>query len=262
VQLLPLEQPPLAATGELPKLKLFIGITTAYRNEPLRDAVRNSWLRYHSLWDNQWAYRFFLGETNEPDLYAAAVAEQSKNQDIVFLPFLDTYNNLSRKTMWLSGWAVDHYDFTFLLKIDDDTFLRLDRYVGLLQGKPTEGFYYGMAEGGYSPARDGKWAVPESEFPSGKVGPPWQHGFIYTMSRDCAIWLKEALPEPRIHLEDINTAIILADHHVAVPGMPGIMGSGCSEGMIASHYSGGDSMLNWYHNSVTGSTICSATPWP
>eukprot|EP01116_Phalansterium_solitarium_P018258 TRINITY_DN4786_c0_g1_i1.p1 TRINITY_DN4786_c0_g1~~TRINITY_DN4786_c0_g1_i1.p1 ORF type:complete len:568 (+),score=229.93 TRINITY_DN4786_c0_g1_i1:167-1870(+) len=245
----------------MPQVELFIGISTAFQNADLRLAVRETWLRYHSLWDGKIVHRFFVGQTANTELLATVQAENDKYKDIVFLPFMDTYNNLSLKTMHLSKWATDHYDFTYLLKMDDDTFLRLDRYVARLQNKPIEMFYYGLAEPGWQPHRKGKWAVSYEDWPDGKEGPPWQHGFIYTMSFDCATWLGDALPKPRLHLEDVNTGIILSDHGVAAPYMGGILGSGCSEDMTASHYVPGSTMREWYRNSLTGRTMCSNTPY-
>eukprot|EP01116_Phalansterium_solitarium_P017763 TRINITY_DN4455_c0_g1_i1.p1 TRINITY_DN4455_c0_g1~~TRINITY_DN4455_c0_g1_i1.p1 ORF type:complete len:346 (-),score=54.09 TRINITY_DN4455_c0_g1_i1:137-1174(-) len=252
-------KPELQVAGSV---KLFIAITSAYQNTKLRQAVRKTWLNYWTLWGGQITHRFFFGETDNATLRGMLDVESRTYNDVVVLPFFDSYRNLSRKTMWLSRWAVDNYNFTYLLKIDDDTFLRLDRYVVKLQAKPTQRFYYGNADPYYLPERGGKQGVTEEEYPtSWGRGPPWQHGFIYTMSHDCVNWIAAALPEPKIYLEDINTALILAEHNLSTPSMVGIRSSGCTEDMVATHYASIECMHHWYLNSLCGASMCSESSW-
>jgi hypothetical protein len=54
------------------------------------------------------------------------------DQDVVHVPAVDLYEWLPQKTQQLFKYVLRNYDFDFLFKCDDDTFVHLDRLVGML----------------------------------------------------------------------------------------------------------------------------------
>jgi len=182
------EEPRLTTTETQSQksVKLFLGITTSFdeKGRKLRDTVRKTWLNYDNPCKGFVEHKFFLGISPEGK---NVTQEELALGDIVFLPFIDTYQNLSRKTMQVCKWATDHYDFDYMAKMDDDTFMRLDRIVPyLIKNGSLSKYYAGKTHPVWRPTRDptiSKWAVSEKEFPQDK-GPAWAQGFLYFLSYD------------------------------------------------------------------------------
>ncbi|CAL5227119.1 g10028 [Coccomyxa viridis] len=63
-----------------------------------------------------------------PDEYKDEIAEEeSKYGEFLRIPIKDEYHALSYKTMALWRLVEDHFDIDYLIKVDDDNFVRLDR---------------------------------------------------------------------------------------------------------------------------------------
>jgi len=239
-------EPTRENTEGKPFVKLFIGITTSYgvAGKGQRDAVRKTWLNYKTVLKRNWTYKFFLGTPlPEHEQYKRdIVANESFYEDIVFLPEIDTYNNLSYKTMQLCQWAIDHYNFDHLMKVDDDVFVRFDRAAKLIEAFPKQKFYAGVSEPKFKPLRTGKWALTPEEYPR-KDGPKWVHGFLYFLSYDLVIEIAKRNGNPawpKIKLEDINTALIFEEVGGINPTRLNQISTGCvckkDNNLIAFHY--------------------------
>ena len=57
-------------------------------------------------------------------------------------------------------WIMEHIAFDYLLKVDDDTFVRVNELLNRLQWKSTERLYWGFFNNGSEIVRKGKWAEP------------------------------------------------------------------------------------------------------
>ncbi len=57
-----------------------------------------------------------MAKTNNTKLWEDAQKENTIFEDIVFLDFTDSFYNLSLKTMGMSKWFVDNYNFDYMLK--------------------------------------------------------------------------------------------------------------------------------------------------
>jgi hypothetical protein len=139
--------------------RLFIAIATSHSEKSfrLRHAIRNTWMTLDHKWRDQFTYRFFVGLPSSTAsmnnkrlnwrLNVSSVTfinrdidrvidytESSSYGDIVQLSsFLDTYQNLSIKTMRICEWVHQHYDATLMIKMDDDVYVRLDMVVNSLE---------------------------------------------------------------------------------------------------------------------------------
>jgi hypothetical protein len=93
-------------TGEN-TMKILIAVESCKFNRPLHQAMLDTWLGALSIMDVD--CRFFIGGINEPE-----------NDLEVWVPCLDTYDNLAVKTRGICRWAqAQGYDFLF--KCDTDT---------------------------------------------------------------------------------------------------------------------------------------------
>ncbi|ROT75975.1 UDP-GalNAc:beta-1,3-N-acetylgalactosaminyltransferase 2 [Penaeus vannamei] len=67
------------------------------------------------------------------------VEEQNKNQDLLILPFQDTYSNLPNKTMNFLMWVTKYNKAAFVMKVDDDTFVNVKELKNLLASENDRG---------------------------------------------------------------------------------------------------------------------------
>jgi hypothetical protein len=180
---------------ELPHYRLAIGILSTYDRGVNRQTIRSTWLNYldgtpyakyvscspclhlHVLLSLQpfppshaaclpafklntiysdWTYRFILGDTNDTQAKQQALLENITHGDMEFIPVFDTYRNITWKTLHIMKWATQSMKADYVMKIDDDSFLRLDRLILDLQRRPATRVYFGKSHGKYRPDRNPK----------------------------------------------------------------------------------------------------------
>ena len=84
--------------------------------------------------------------------------EEEKFNDIVYLHnFTDSYQHLTMKLLQTLIWASNNVKFQYLLKADDDSFVRVDKVLLELKRKPPERFYWGFFDGRAHVKRSGKY---------------------------------------------------------------------------------------------------------
>lgn len=108
------------AGHSLPRKKtdVLVGICSSHKYAGRRDGVRRTWLTRPT---EGVECVFFAGEGN-------LAAEES---DLVGLDVCDSYNYLPAKVFAFMRYALDHYDFQWLFKCDDDTYLDQERLLRL-----------------------------------------------------------------------------------------------------------------------------------
>lgn len=104
----------MARHGMKRKTRILVGICSCQTARPRRDAVRETWLTAPAPGVT---CRFFLGGD----------VPQDEQADTIGLDTPDTYHSLPAKVLAFFRYALDHYDFDWLFKCDDDTYLRQDR---------------------------------------------------------------------------------------------------------------------------------------
>lgn len=108
----------LPVSGPKKKVSILVGICSCIGTPSRRCACRETWLS-HPVPGIE--CKFFLGRrtpfADEPDVVALWVN--------------DDYNYLPAKGLAFYQYALEHYDFDWLFKCDDDTYLALDRLESL-----------------------------------------------------------------------------------------------------------------------------------
>lgn len=115
---------------------LVILILSAPQNLDKRNIIRQTWLKF--IEDEEYVVKFkmkhffvigSLGLTVDEILHLST--EQSQFSDILILPIHDSYQNLAFKVVKSFEWLSDQYDyglkFKYVLKCDDDSFIRADK---------------------------------------------------------------------------------------------------------------------------------------
>lgn len=160
--------------------------------------------------------------------------ESELYSDILQEDFIDSYHNLTLKSIMLLKWVANRCKekVSYILKVDDDTFvnipnllhvltgqmlplynatlhfydyLRLDENQNVEKYRSTTNLLLGHRFCGVKPVSDlsSKWYAPYYLYKS-DVYPPYLSGTAYVMSVDVALRLyNETLVTPYFHLEDV-----------------------------------------------------------
>lgn len=107
---------------------LFVAVLSAHKNEELRNVARRTWVKLATRTGHPVTYRFFVGALGLPAQAKADLLQESRtfNDTVILANTHDSYEQLTEKLLMTFGWVAEHYDFDYLLKLDDDSFARID----------------------------------------------------------------------------------------------------------------------------------------
>ncbi|XP_052180424.1 hydroxyproline O-galactosyltransferase GALT2-like isoform X2 [Diospyros lotus] len=146
----------------LPKspIQLFMGVLSATNHFSERMAIRKTWMQSLAVKSSNVVVRFFVGLNPRKEVNAIMKKEASYFGDIVILPFIDRYELVVLKTMAICQYGVQNVTAAYIMKCDDDTFIRVDSVLKEIQGiSPKRSLYMGNLNLLHRPLRSGKWAV-------------------------------------------------------------------------------------------------------
>lgn len=172
----------------LPKspIRLFIGVLSANNHFAERMAVRKTWMRSSAIKSSDVVVRFFVALNPRKEVNAVLKKEAAYFGDIVILPFMDRYELVVLKTIAICDYGVQNVSAAYIMKCDDDTFVRVDTVLKEIKGiPPKKSLYMGNLNLLHRPLRGGKWAVTYEEWPE-EVYPPYANGPGYIISSDIA----------------------------------------------------------------------------
>jgi hypothetical protein len=198
-----------------PHAFLLVAVFTSPRYRRLRDAVRETWARLGTASANETAVvRFVIGRTGDAAIDAAVRKESQEQGDIAMLPMRESYEALTTKTLETMRWAAREWSFDYLLKTDDDSFVRLDRIVRLLRAQPRSGLYMGGFHTRSPVVRDksSKHYDREMLLSGRSVLPDFAGGGAgYVLSADLIRWLSASPVPLRAFLgEDVSVSVWLS----------------------------------------------------
>lgn len=197
----------------LPKrrLALLVGIFSTGNNFERRMALRRSWMQYEAVRSGNVAVRFIIGFHKNSEVNLDLWKEAEAYGDIQLMPFVDYYSLISLKTIAICILGTKILPAKYIMKTDDDAFVRIDEVLSSLKDKPNDGLLYGLIAFQSSPHRDkeSKWFVSNKEWPKDSY-PPWAHGPGYVISRDIAKFIVQGCQERDLKLfklEDVAMGI-------------------------------------------------------
>ncbi|GKV29525.1 hypothetical protein SLEP1_g38447 [Rubroshorea leprosula] len=178
------------------RLLMLVGIFSTGNNFKRRMALRRSWMQYEAVRSGDIAVRFFIGLNTNKQANYELWREARTYGDIQFMPFVDYYSLITLKTIAVCIMGTKILPAKYIMKTDDDAFVRIDEVVSSLKGKTSNGLLYGLIALESSPHRekDSKWYITEKEWPHDKY-PPWAHGPGYIISRDIAKFIVQGHQE-------------------------------------------------------------------
>uniref|UniRef100_A0A8B9GV95 Hexosyltransferase n=2 Tax=Astyanax mexicanus TaxID=7994 RepID=A0A8B9GV95_ASTMX len=144
-----------------------------------------------------------------------ALALNEVHQDIVYVDFIDTYQNLTVKTMMIMNWLATYCPSArYAMKVDADIFVNVPYLVRYLQNQgesSQKDFITGSVINDGCPRRNqrSKWYLSKEAYPESRF-PPYVSGAGYVFSIDLAKKISWASRYVRpIPMEDVYVGLCL-----------------------------------------------------
>ena len=112
-----------------------IAVQTAIQSRDIRDAIRSSWGEPSNLLKYNASLYFFMGKPADEKKQGDIDTEKEQHHDVIQLNLIDSYYNLSLKSIESIRWVNKHCggDVKYVIKQDDDTFVNLTQLRDVLQ---------------------------------------------------------------------------------------------------------------------------------
>ncbi|XP_064820138.1 beta-1,3-galactosyltransferase 1-like isoform X2 [Oncorhynchus masou masou] len=194
---------------------LVLMVPVAPYNREAREAVRRTWGSERQVLGREVCLFFLLGlpsgeETEQ--LQEKVLQESKEHQDLLQSNFIDSYKNLTIKTMVMMEWLSSRCpNASYAMKIDSDMFLNVNTLVNMLLHAPTQNYMTGLVArwGAVLRDRNSKWYLPKEVFPE-PVYPPYALGLGYVFTLDLPRKLVEASRHVKaVYIEDVYLGLCM-----------------------------------------------------
>lgn len=197
---------PHACRDRSPVLLLLVPV--APRDAAARRAVRATW----GSSGGDTLTLFFTGVPAGEDQGSFLQEESRQHADIIQMDFVDSYHNLTIKTLMMMSWVASHCpNASYAMKVDADIFVNIFYLLELLRSSPRRGFITGSVIADGRPRRNpnSKWYLSEDQYPDDSF-PPYVSGAGYVFSSDLAERISWASRYIRaIPMEDVYVGLCL-----------------------------------------------------
>ncbi|XP_014277670.1 beta-1,3-galactosyltransferase 1 isoform X2 [Halyomorpha halys] len=220
---------------------LIIVVFSAPENFAQRNAIRETWGSYNT---SNFRVAFLLGCSKNSTSQLLVEEENAEFQDLIQEDFIDSYNNLTVKSVMMLKWFLSKCPSpTLLMKTDDDMFINIEYLSALISKLSSHSVLIGTLICKAKPILDAtnKWYTPRYIYQK-PFYPNYVSGTGYLMSQDVASKLyRAALSTPLMHLEDVYlTGICAAKAGITPRNHPGFsyehFGIGCDTEMVTNHH--------------------------
>ncbi|KAH8409468.1 hypothetical protein KR222_006332 [Zaprionus bogoriensis] len=194
--------------------RMLILITSAQTHAEARMSIRQTWGHYGTRRDIGMA--FVLGRGTNETVNKALSEENFMYGDLIRGNFIDSYNNLTLKTISSLEWVDQHCSRAkYVLKTDDDMFINVPKllnFVRQLEKHKDKRLIFGRLAKKWKPIRNkkSKYYVSTDQFPAA-VFPSFTTGPAYVMTGSIVHDLYvRSLKTVYLKLEDVFTTGIVA----------------------------------------------------
>ncbi|KAK7265746.1 hypothetical protein RJT34_33369 [Clitoria ternatea] len=231
--------PKLPASG----VELFIGVLSAGNHFAERMAARMSWMQHSLIQSSKVVARFFVALHPRTEVDVELKKEAEYFNDIVIVPYMDNYDLVVLKTVAICEYGVRKVSAQYIMKGDDDTFVRVEAIINAARKvQDSISFYIGNINYRHKPLRRGKWAVTYEEWPEEEY-PPYANGPGYILSSDIARHIVSEFEMHRLRLfkmEDVSMGMWVEQFNRTKPvhylHSLKFCQYGCVEGYYTAHY--------------------------
>ncbi len=185
------------------------------KSSHLRGAIRQTWINQTDTnptlsRETSIKHVFVLGSNTKGLLSTSLIQEATVHKDILVFDSIDSYRNLTLKTILAFQWVAEICPSAgFLLKTDDDIYLNLHQWKHLLEIKNDQmvpsGKIHGYCFSAVAAIRNSasKWSLDKETYPFSSF-PPFCVGPAYMLSMQTALGVVRVAPHvPYIALEDV-----------------------------------------------------------
>ncbi|KAG1939866.1 UDP-GalNAc:beta-1,3-N-acetylgalactosaminyltransferase 1 isoform b [Pimephales promelas] len=189
---------------------LVLMVPVAPHQVEARNAIRSTWGNESTVQGKAVMTLFLVGLTGGSDSEKAQqqLEEESRqHRDLLQSNFVDSYFNLTIKTMVIMDWLATRCpQASFSMKVDSDMYLNLENLVTLLlaPNTPRQNYITGMVMWNRPVVRNknSKWYVSEESYPE-PIYPTYLLGMGYVFSNDLPEKIVEASKEIKaFNIED------------------------------------------------------------
>jgi len=247
------KQPSPLADNDNNHYLLVILVLSSKMTKERRDTIRKTWMKGLRNRAQKVLVKFSLGVEGLPlDEVESLQSENDMNGDLLLLNNLhDSYYNLTRKVLE-SVVAIDKlYQFSYLLKCDDDSFVVMDSIVRELELRASKrSFYWGFFDGRAHVKRQGKWK--ESSWFLSDRYLPYALGGGYILSQDLVRRIAaNSAGLALYHNEDVSVGVWLspysAERRHDVRFNTEFVSRGCRNVYLVSHKQSVNDMVSKQH---------------
>ncbi|XP_070542326.1 uncharacterized protein [Ptychodera flava] len=192
---------------------LLLAVVTSPFNIGRRRAIRETWgMHYENFTDFDVKTVFMVGIPHDEETQYMLQEENNYYHDIVQSTFIDSYRNLTLKTVMTLKWVTTYCPNTkFVMKVDDDVFVNMENVMSSLYDAPATRYSWGLTFYYQWPVRDPKHKnyTPRDLWPDRNF-PPYNSGPCYVMSTDVVKdTYKASFGAKRFLNEDVFMGILL-----------------------------------------------------
>eukprot|EP00250_Pteridium_aquilinum_P007787 c17438_g1_i1 orf=290-2386(+) len=245
-------------------ISLFIGVLSSSNHFAERMAIRSTWFQDKRIQSAEVVARFFVAIHPDRDINLQMIKEAEYYDDMVILPFMDDYDLVVLKTLAICEYGVRNVTTKYIMKCDDDTFIRVDAVLDELKVvSQAESLYMGNLNMFHRPLRTGKWAVTFEEWPDEEY-PTYANGPGYIITRKIASFIvmqnkKKALE--LFKMEDVSMGLWVKQYQEARESVQYVniwkfFQGGCEDGYVLAHYQSPRHMLCMHKKLLKGDIHC------
>ncbi|XP_022976833.1 hydroxyproline O-galactosyltransferase GALT6-like [Cucurbita maxima] len=224
-------------------MELFIGILSAGNHFAERMAVRKSWMQHKLIRSSLVVARFFVAMHGRKEVNIELKKEAEYFGDIVMVPYMDNYDLVVLKTIAICEYGVRTVAAKYIMKCDDDTFVRVDAVIDEAHKvRAGRSLYVGNMNYHHKPLRYGKWAVTYEEWPEEDY-PAYANGPGYILSSDIAEYIVSEFEKHKLRLfkmEDVSMGMWVEQFNSSKPveflHSLRFCQFGCIEDYLTAHY--------------------------
>ncbi|KAJ0963202.1 hypothetical protein J5N97_028324 [Dioscorea zingiberensis] len=244
-------------------INLFIGVLSSTNHFAERMAIRKTWMQSPEIKSGIVVARFFVALNPRKEVNMVLKKEAEYFGDIVILHFMDHYELVVLKTVAICHYAVQNLTAAYIMKCDDDTFIRVDAVLNEIRGPALKGsLYMGNLNLFHRPLRNGKWAVSYEEWPE-EVYPPYANGPGYIITADIAKFIASQYVNGSLRLfkmEDVSMGMWVgqfnATTNVHYSHNWKFVQFGCTDNYYTAHYQSPKQMLCLWDKLASGRAQC------
>lgn len=228
-----------------------------------RNAIRGTWLHDYRSSRLKVTAKFLVGlRSLSRRRIGNLTNEEATFGDMLLLPDLrDSYSNLSTKVLMGLKWAYEGATFDFVVKTDDDSYIRIEKLAAaLIKMNCEERLYWGYFMGHAFPELTGKWA--ETRWFHCPHYLPYAMGGGYVLSRRTVQAIVRFSSRLKLYSnEDVAVSSWLAPYRLVrkhdLRFNVESLSHGCNNGYIISHKERVRMLYEKYTSLLRNKTLCS-----